>query len=139
MKPDVPDGARSVRTEWAEWDLTNEVWKAPMRVTVEEFRPDGKLRVTECRNPDGSVSRSINSYDDAGLLIEPRFENSDGTAGRETYSYDDRGRPIRSVFYAPDGSVYFTLENAYASDGSFTRVIHFPHLIGDLMFSFGTD
>jgi hypothetical protein len=139
MRPGVPEKARTVRTEWAEWDLTNEMWKAPQRVTVEEFRPDGKLRVSEYRNPDGSVSRSIYSYDDAGLLIESRSENSDGTAGRGTCSYDDRGRPIRSVSYAPDGSVGLTVENAYAADGSYTLVIHYPHMQGDVAFSFGED
>jgi hypothetical protein len=41
--------------------------------------------------------------------------------------------------YAPDGSVGLTVENAYAADGSFTRVIHLPHMQGDVSFSFGID
>jgi hypothetical protein len=139
MRPDVPEKARTIRTEWAEWDLANEVWKPPSRVTLEEFRPDGKRRVSEHRNSDGSVSRSIFSYDDAGLLIESRFENSEGLASRGICSYDDRGRLIRSLGYAPDGSVNGTVENAYAADGSYTRVIHFPHLEGEVVFNFGED
>jgi hypothetical protein len=139
MRPEVPEKARTVRTEWAEWDLTNEMWKAPLRVTIEEFRPDGKLLVSEYRNPDGSVSRSVNSYDDAGLPIESRFESGDGAVSQGTCSYDHRGRLIRSVSYASDGSVRLSVEIVYAADGSYTRVIHFPHMQGDVMFSFGDD
>jgi hypothetical protein len=125
---DVPGGARTVRTEWAEWDLTNETWKAPSRVTLEEYRPDGRLRVSEGRNPDGSVYRSTNLYDDAGLLTETQFE-SGAAVGRGTYSYDDGGRLIRQVSYAPDGSERVAEEHTYA-DGLHTRVFHVPQVGG---------
>jgi hypothetical protein len=130
----VPGAARTVRKEWAaEWDLTDEVWKTPRWVTIEEFRPDGKLLVSEMRNPDGSVCRSVNSYDDAGLLTATEFQNGD-TSSTSVNFYDDRGRLIRQVDHAPDGSERVGAEYVYAADGSYTRVMYLPHMEGNVMY-----
>lgn len=67
-KSDMPENARTVRTEWAEWDLIAEVWREPSRAAIEEFRPDGKVRVSESRNPDGSRRRATNLYAEEGLF-----------------------------------------------------------------------
>jgi hypothetical protein len=126
VKSEVPRNARSVRSEWAEWDLTSESWLPPMRSTVEEYRPDGKLRFWEMRNPDGSICQTSNSYDDAGLLIESQFQSGDAPAGRTIYFHDGRGRLIRQVGRSPDGSERVTEEHVYAAGGEHTKILHFP-------------
>ena len=131
---DAPVGARTVRKEWAaEWDLTNEEWKAPRFVMIEEFRPDGKLLVSEMRNPDGSVCRSVNSYDDAGLLTATEFQNG-ATSSTSVTVHDDRGRLIRRVGNDPDGSERVGEEYVYAADGSYTRVMYLPHMEGNVIY-----
>jgi hypothetical protein len=99
-------------------------------VTVEEYRPDGKLRVFENRNPDGSLYRSTNSYDDAGRLIESQSHQVDGPPGSLIYSYDDSGYLIRQMYRDPDGSERFTEEHAYAVDGSHTSIRYVPQIEG---------
>ena len=34
---------RTLRTELAEWDITNEQWQAPRRVCLVQLRPDGRV------------------------------------------------------------------------------------------------
>jgi hypothetical protein len=97
---------------------------------MEEYRPDGKLRLSEARNHDGSVYRSTNSYDDAGRLIESQSHQFDGPPGRLVCSYDDSGRLIRQVHHGPDGSEHVIEEHAYAVDGSHTSIRPVPQIEG---------
>jgi hypothetical protein len=130
MKSEVPRDARTVRTEWSEWDLTNEAWKAPRSVTIEEYRPDGKLLVCETHNPDGLVCRSTNSYDDGGLLTASEVRDNRGASSRLVSLYDDSGRLIRQVSHGPDGSEHVIEEHAYAVDGSHTSIRPVPQIEG---------
>ena len=129
MKRDVLGDVRSVRTEMATWDLTNESWQVPMRVTVEEYRLDGKRASSETRG-EGWFGRSTNIYDDAGRLIESQIQDGTGKIGRQIYSYDAAGRQIRQVHQGPDGLETFTEENTYAADGSRTRMMYLPKMEG---------
>jgi hypothetical protein len=130
VKSEAPSGARAVRTEWAQWDLTTESWQAAQRVTVEEYRRDGKLASSEIRFGDGPVSRSGNSHDEAGVLTESWFQNGDGPAGRVLCSYDGLGRLIHQVQRAPDGTERVAEQRVYAADGSHTCILHLPKMEG---------
>jgi hypothetical protein len=136
MKSELVGPVRSVRGEWAEWDLTNEVWKAPQRVTIEEYRPDGKISSSELRFVGGSVSRSAYSYDEAGLLVETQIWNGDAPAGRWVNEYD-ADRLIRTVGHLPDGSEQVGEERTYAPDGSHERIMHLPETRFNTMVSLG--
>ncbi len=125
-----PSGARSVRSEWAEWDLTSESWKLPTRITVEEYRSDGKLLSSEMRFPNESACRSTNSYDESGLLIERQFQNGDAPAGRTILVYDEWGRLIRQMGRAPDGAERVAEEHVYGAEGEHTKIIHLPPMEG---------
>jgi hypothetical protein len=133
VKSDTPAGARSVRTEWAEWDLANEAWKAPTRSTIEEFRSDGKISVSESRFGNGPAFRVTHAYDDAGLLTESQFYNGDTAAGRQTNFYDERGRLIRQTQHGPEGERVGE-ECIYSPDGSYTRVMYLPTMEGNVSY-----
>jgi hypothetical protein len=90
---------RTIRSELAEWDLAKEQWQAARRVTMVQFRPDGCISEMENHNPNGSISRSRYSYDEAGRLLESIFHlaqlfNPQKAMWSTTYHYDDRGCQI---------------------------------------------
>ena len=124
MKEELLGRVRSVRTESALWDLANETWLAPQRVTVEEYREDGKISVSEHRG-NGQVSRSTYRYDEDARLIETEFWNGDGRVGKQLHVYDESGRLVRQVGYGRDGARVIE-ERTYLPDGSHTRVYPLP-------------
>ena len=130
MKSGTPANARTVQSEWAEWDLTTETWQSPRRATLEEYRPDGKLAFSESRFGEGPVCRCSNSYDEAGLLIESQFRSGDGPAGRQFFHYDDDGRLIRLVGRLPDGSERVVEDHVYGPGDEHTKISHIPPIEG---------
>jgi len=126
MKTELVGPVRSVRSESAEWDLTNEVWQAPSRVTTEEYRKDGKISSSGLRC-ETWAHRSSYSYDDAGRLIETRFWNGETPGGWQVNEYDG-GRLVRTVGHSPDGTSE-PHERTYAPDGSYEQIVHFPEIL----------
>jgi len=49
---------KTMRTEFAEWDLSNEDWQAPRHTTLYQFRADAQINEQVSHNPNGSISRS---------------------------------------------------------------------------------
>jgi YD repeat-containing protein len=118
----VTGPVRRLRTEFAEWDLTGEEWKPPRGFTLVHFRPDGKIDEMEAHNPDGSISRSRNEYDDVGKLVEARFRMNEGPETRTLYTYDDHGRAVR-VVHVETGSDARDVEiDSYDEDGIRTKI-----------------
>ncbi|MEI9973812.1 MAG: hypothetical protein WDO73_18225 [Ignavibacteriota bacterium] len=115
MKQELLGSVRSVRTEWGQWDLTNEVWGEADRTMVEEYRPDGKCLSTEVRYASGSAHRTTHTYDDSGVLTESSYYNGDQAAGRCMYFYDDQGRPTLHVGVAAEGSESVCEEYSYGA------------------------
>jgi len=89
---------RTLRVEFAEWDVSKEQWKAPRHVNVVQFNTDGSIKEDVHHNQDGSVSISKNIYDEAGHLMESQFQFNNGPVTKRRYSYNDLGRLIRSMF-----------------------------------------
>src|SRR5690349_21454456 len=87
----------TLRTESAEWNLAKEAWKEPRSLNVVRFRRDGNISETEYHNPDGSIARTLNLYDEAGRIRETRSLSNGAVTGRRIWFYDDSGRPARVV------------------------------------------
>jgi hypothetical protein len=87
----------TLHSEIAEWDAEAKSWKPSHFSTMTHFRPDGQISEIEYQNPDGSVSRVSNDYDDACRLKESRSRDHNGQATSSLYRYDDAGRLIRLV------------------------------------------
>ena len=137
MKAEIVGPVRSVRSERAEWDLTNEVWQEPKGFSVEEYRPDGKISSSENQWNGAAVSRCTYSYDDAGLLTETRHWNGDTLGGWSVNEYDGE-RLVRTVGHTPDGPAKAAEERTYAPDGSYERIMHFPEVGFNTHVSLGT-
>ncbi len=129
MKSELLGRVRSVRTESAVWDLATETWQTPQRVTLEEYREDGKISVTEHRW-NGQVSGSTFEYDEACRLIETHVWNGDEDIGRQVYEYDRSSRLVRQVGYGREGARVLE-ERTYAPDGSHVRVHPLPEGVTD--------
>jgi len=118
----------TLRTESAEWDLAKEAWKEPRNFSLIRFRRDGSLSETEHHNPDGSIARTINLYDEAGRIRETRGLSNDAVTGRRIWFYDDSGRPAR-VVDADQNSVERESElYRYDANGRQTKIVFLPKL-----------
>ena len=126
----------TVRTEFAEWDLTNEDWQTPRQSTITTFLPDGRLSETENHNADGSTFRSTYSYDPQGKLADVRFTSTSGQSGKTTYHYDDLGRLSRVSHLQDDGAGYTSDGWTYEPDGGKTKTYTVPPLPPDTSFSY---
>jgi YD repeat-containing protein len=93
----------TLRTEFAEWDLSLEQWKPPHNPTLAWFDPGGHVSEQEHHNPDGSIVRFRYSYDAAGRIVEGRSETSGTPGGKTIYLYDANGLLARVVGVDPDG------------------------------------
>jgi uncharacterized protein RhaS with RHS repeats len=132
----VQGPVHSLRTEFAEWDLTLEQWQPAQSYSIVRFRPDGALGESEHHNPDGTTSRSSSIYDAAGRIQETRFSMNDGPAGKSLYFYDERGRLTRMVGVDPDGTEREVEAYTYGQDGKRTKIYFVPnHLANSFMYS----
>src|SRR5262245_43868636 len=94
---------QTLQTEFAEWDTTEGQWQPPKRRATVQFRPDGQVSEREERNPNDSISRFKNAYDESGRLLESVFQLDDGPGSRTICHYDDLGRLARKVDVDPAG------------------------------------
>jgi hypothetical protein len=117
---------RSMRSEFAEWDIGEEHWGASRRSTIVHFRPDGSVDEQVDHNPNGSVSKQTYIYDEAGRLLIARFQLNDAPAGERVYRYDSQGRLSRT-FSLDEKGVELELETySYDSAGFKTKLQSVP-------------
>ena len=111
-----------LRSELAEWDISQEQWQAALRCSMVLFRPDGKVIEREDHNSNGSVSRSKYSYDEAGRLLESTFQLDDGPLGRTIQRYDQLGRLVREIVVDGNGSERESAIYSYDNTGRRTKL-----------------
>ena len=111
-----------LRSELAEWDISQEQWQAVRHCSLVLFRPDGKVIEREDHNPNGSVSRSKYSYDEAGRLLESTFQLDDGPLGRTIQRYDQLGRLVREIVVDGNGSERESAIYSYDNTGRRTKL-----------------
>jgi hypothetical protein len=92
----VQGSVRTLKTEVAEWDLSQAQWGAPRGLTSSVFHPDGNICESHHRNPDGSIAHWSWLYDESGRLMETKFWLNDGPPASDLYSYDNSGRHVRT-------------------------------------------
>jgi hypothetical protein len=133
---DVHGNVHTLRTEFAEWDLGLEQWRAPHSFTVVRFRPNGAISENEHHNPDGSISRSSFIYDAEGRIRETQFGMNNGPVGKSLYLYDDRGRLARVVEAHYDGTERDSESHSYDQNGKRTKTNFVSkHLVNAFMYS----
>jgi YD repeat-containing protein len=119
---------RTLRTELAEWDITNEQWQAPRSFCLVQLRPDGKVVEQEDHNPNGSISRSRYTYDDTGRLLETTFQLDERPTGGRLNRYDESGRLVRTLITDGDGLERDFEVYSYNEDGRKTKLQFVPRL-----------
>jgi len=119
---------KTLKTESAEWDLSQGEWGLARRVTYCIFRSDGKIGESDFYNSDGSIAHSRYVYSAAGSLVETDFWINSGPPRKSLYLYDEVGRHIRTVNVDQDGVQRETEGCSYDSAGRKTKVIFIsPH------------
>jgi hypothetical protein len=121
---------RTLSTEHAEWDSDRGEWRAPRGQTTVTFRSDGQTSETESHNPDGSILRSVRTYDDAGRILAERTWKDEGTEWEVAYSYDVLGRLAQKEVLSKEGR-WKSEECRYDDAGRQTKAIFLPpHVAG---------
>jgi hypothetical protein len=122
---------KTLRKEFATWDLNTEAWQAAQHHTLTSFRADGKIGASDAYNPDGSIAHSRWFYDDAGRLTESNSRMSDGMrdgpVSRTLYFYDEAGRHVRTAHLSQDGTQTDTEICTYDAGGKRTKVQFLSH------------
>ncbi len=113
---------KTLRSEFATWDIGRNDWQPGQHVSLASFRPDGKVSATEASNPDGSVAHSRWFYEEAGRLKESHSWMNDGPVDIALYLYDEAGRHIQTVQPNNDGTQTDFERCSYATDGTRTKV-----------------
>lgn len=113
---------RTLRSEFATWDLTLQDWKEARHFNVASFWDDGAIMGLEVHNADGSISFSQWIYDDTGRLIETKFWTDEGPVNRTMYLFDDSGRHLRTTHLVGDGIARDIEVSKYDADVQRTKV-----------------
>lgn len=119
--------AKTLRTEFATWDLNREAWQPVSGYSLISFRADGKISASDTYNSDGSVAHSRWSYNDAGRLTEFNSQMSDGPVTRTLYFYDESGRHVRTAQMSQDSTQTDTELCTYDADGKRNKVEFLSH------------
>ncbi len=120
---------KTLKTEFAEWDLSQSEWGGwgpARRFTFCTFRSDGNIIQGDFHNPDGSIAHSRYLYSEGGQLLETHFWINDGPPQKSLYSYDDAERHIRTVQVNQDGVQRETEACSYDKTGRKTKVCFLP-------------
>ncbi|MCU1274403.1 MAG: hypothetical protein JWO48_1834, partial [Bryobacterales bacterium] len=110
----------TLRTAFAEWDLSLEQWQAARNSNLVRFHPDGTISESEAYNPDGSIARSSFVYDAAGRMQEARFGVNGAATSKGIYYYDERGRLTRVVSVDQGGTERESEAYSYSQEGKKT-------------------
>jgi hypothetical protein len=113
---------KTLRSEFATWDLDRQDWQTVQHFSMASFRVDGAILTLDSHHPDGTIAHSRWLYDDAGRMIESNSWMNDGPIDRTVYIYDEGGRPIRTTHMAHDGTRTDVEVYSYYADGSKTKV-----------------
>lgn len=127
-KWDVLGPVRTLRTEFAEWNLSLEQWQTAHHFMLVRFHHDGKVSESESHNADGSVYRSSYAYDAAGRIEKTRFGRNGDIPSSTIYFYDEHGRLTRVVSVDGDGAERESEAYTYGQDGKRTKVYFVPTL-----------
>jgi hypothetical protein len=117
---------KTLKSEFAEWDLDRQDWQPANRITVASFNRDGTISTTDHHNPDGTIAHSRWFQDDAGRMIESQSWMNDGPIDKTVYVYDEGGRLIRTTYLDHNGSSREIEACSYDSDGRKTKVRFLP-------------
>jgi YD repeat-containing protein len=105
---------RSLRTEFAEWDVAAEEWRPFRHSTLTRFRPDGQIDTTEHDNSESSASRTTSFHDADGRLSRITAIAPDGTEHVcESWTYDADGNGTKTSFVpelSPNTDFLFSIE-----------------------------
>lgn len=129
----------TLRTEFAEWDLSLEQWQAARNSNLVRFHPDGRISESEGYNPDGSIARSSYVYDASGRLQETRFWMNDDAISKGIYFYDERGRITRIAGVDQGGKEHESEAYSYSPDGKKMKVYFVPKQYSDGAFGYGIE
>ncbi len=120
---------KTLRKEFATWDLDKQAWQPVRHYTLTSFRPDGKISASDTYNPDGSIAHSRWFYNDDARLTESDScmsdGMSDGPVSRARYFYDEAGRHVRTVNLSQDGIETDSEICTYDAGGKRTKVQSF--------------
>lgn len=95
---------KTLKSEFATWDLDRQDWQPDQLFTVAAFRPDGAISTMDAHNPDGSIAHSRWLYDEEGRMTEFHSWIGDGPIRKTVYLYDEAGRPTRTMHLNEDGT-----------------------------------
>jgi hypothetical protein len=129
----------TLRTEFAEWDLSLEQWQAARNFNSVRFHPDGRINESEGYNPDQSIARSSFVYDAAGRMQETRFEMNGVATSKGIYYYDEHGRLTRVVDVDQGGTERESESYSYSQDGRKTKVYFVPKQEPNVTFGYGIE
>jgi hypothetical protein len=113
---------KSLRTEFATWDLNQNVWQPVEHFTLTSFGIDGTVSTSDTYNPDGSIAHSRWLYDDAGRATESNSWMNDEPIDRTVYFCDEAGRHIRTMQLNHDGTQTVLEVCTYDADGRKTKM-----------------
>jgi len=122
---------KTLRSEFATWDLERHDWQPVRNFNVASFRADGAILTVNAHNPDGTIAHSLWLYDNAGRMIESNSWMNDGPIDRTVYVYDEGGRLIRTTHLGQDGTRADIEVCSYDAGGKKTKVRVLPHLEAD--------
>ena len=127
----------TLRTEFAEWDPSAQAWGSARLQGLLQFLPDGRLK--ESRDPNG-LTRITWIYDEAGRLVEQRFQGDDRAVSRSIiYSYDHSGRLLRTVNVDEKGTRSESETYHYDSGGRKTKIQFLPKVDGSVPYSYDVE
>jgi hypothetical protein len=134
-KWEVHGPVKTLRKEFALWDIDKQEWQPVRHYTTSSFRADGKISATDFHNPDGSIGYSRCLYDDTGRLTESNSSMGDGPVSRALYFYDESGRHMRTAHLSQDGTQSDSEICTYDVDGKRTKVQFLSHTAAHTSYS----
>lgn len=129
----------TLRTEFAEWDLSLEQWQAARNSNLVRFHPDGRISESEAYNPDQSIARSSFVYDAAGRIQETLFEMNGVATSKRIYYYDEHGQLARVSSVDQAGKERESEAYTYSQEGRKTKVYFVPKQEPNIQFGFGIE
>ena len=123
---------KSLKKSCANRDPATGSWTESGSLDFVSFRPDGKVSMTEHRNPDGSVYFCEWHYDETGEITHLQSGMRNGPAVETRYFYDDAGRHIRTAVINPDGSATDSEAYTYDDVGRKTKTVFLRNLASNI-------
>jgi hypothetical protein len=113
---------KTVRSEFATWDVARQDWQPVRHFNLASFRVDGALQIIDTHNQDGTIAHSRWLYDEAARMLESHSWMNEGPIDRSVYVYDERGRAFRTTHLSYNGTQTDAEVFSYDADGRKTKV-----------------